>query len=55
MARYFGQTVGVAVNGAFFDRFTAVPVFLIAAAGLTALGLWFARALKQRRDGSVLK
>lgn len=54
-ALYLGQTVGVAVNGALFDRFTAVPVFLIAAAGLTALGLWFARALKQRRDGSVLK
>ena len=54
-ALYLGQTAGVAAGGALFDRFTAVPVFLIAAAGLTALGLWFARALKQRRDGSVLK
>jgi MFS transporter, YNFM family, putative membrane transport protein len=52
-ALYLGQTVGVAINGAIFDRFTAVPVFLIAAAGLTALGLWFARALKQRRASGV--
>jgi predicted MFS family arabinose efflux permease len=52
-ALYLGQTVGVAVNGAIFDRFTAVPVFLIAAAGLTALGLWFARALKKRRESGV--
>jgi MFS transporter, YNFM family, putative membrane transport protein len=52
-ALYLGQTVGVAVNGAIFDRFTAVPVFLIAAAGLTALGLWFARALRQRRESGV--
>jgi len=28
-------------------------VFLIAAAGLTALGLWFARALKRRRETGV--
>ena len=52
-ALYLGQTVGVAVNGAIFDRFTAVPVFLIAAAGLTALGLWFARALRKRRETGV--
>jgi predicted MFS family arabinose efflux permease len=52
-ALYLGQTAGVAVNGVIFDRFTAVPVFLIAAVGLTALGLWFARALKQRRESGV--
>ena len=52
-ALYLGQTVGVAVNSTIFDRFTAVPVFLIAAAGLTTLGLWFARALKRRRESSV--
>jgi YNFM family putative membrane transporter len=45
---YLGQTAGVAVNGAIFDRFTAVPVFLIAAAGMLALGLWFSHALKRR-------
>jgi YNFM family putative membrane transporter len=47
-ALYLGQTLGVAINGVIFDRFTAVPVFLIAAAGLLALALWFARALKRR-------
>ena len=52
-ALYLGQTLGVAINGLIFDRFTAVPVFIIAAAGLLALGLWFARALKQRRDAGV--
>src|SRR5262245_10196351 len=48
-ALYFGQTLGVAINGMIFDRFTAVPVFAIAATGLLAFGLWFARALRQRR------
>ena len=47
-ALYFGQTVGVAFNGLIFDRFTAVPVFLGAAAILLVLGLWFARALRAR-------
>jgi MFS transporter, YNFM family, putative membrane transport protein len=49
-ALYLGQTLGVAINGVIFDRFTAVPVFLIAAAGLLALALWFARALRRRRE-----
>jgi predicted MFS family arabinose efflux permease len=52
-ALYLGQTVGVALGGAIFDRFTAVPVFLIAAAGLLALGLWFARELVRRRELGV--
>jgi YNFM family putative membrane transporter len=47
---YLGQTAGVAANSVIFDRFTAVPVFLIAAAGLLALSLWFAHALRRRRD-----
>ncbi len=47
-ALYLGQTAGVAVNGAIFDRFTAVPVFLVAAIVLLALGLWFSRQLKRR-------
>ncbi len=49
-ALYLGQTLGVAVNSFIFDRFTAVPVFVIAAAGLLGLGLWFARVLRQRRE-----
>jgi predicted MFS family arabinose efflux permease len=52
-ALYLGQTLGVAINGMVFDRFTAVPVFVIAAVGLLALALWFARTLKQRRGKGV--
>ena len=48
-ALYLGQTAGVAAGGIVIDRFTAVPLFLVAAAGLLALALWFARALKRRR------
>ena len=47
-ALYLGQTLGVAINGIIFDHFTAVPVFVVAAAGLLAVGLWFARALRRR-------
>jgi len=47
-ALYLGQTAGVAAGGVIFDRFTAVPVFLAAAAVLLALGLWFSRQLKRR-------
>src|SRR6476620_7739120 len=43
-ALYLGQTVAVAIFGLVFDRFTAVPVFLTAAAGVFALGLLCARA-----------
>ncbi len=53
-ALYLGQTAGVAINGAIFDRFTAVPVFLIAAAILLALGLWFSRQLKRRAQISAV-
>src|SRR5436190_23071952 len=49
-ALYLGQTVGVAINGVIFDRFTAVPVFVIAAAGLLGLSLWFARALRRHAE-----
>jgi MFS transporter, YNFM family, putative membrane transport protein len=48
-ALYLGQTLGVAVNGIVFDHFGSLPVFAIAAAGLLGLGLWFARALRQRQ------
>ena len=52
-ALYLGQTAGVAANSVIFDRFTGVPVFLIAAAGLLGLGLWFARELRRRRNELV--
>jgi YNFM family putative membrane transporter len=48
-ALYLGQTVGVAAGGVVFDHFTAVPLFLAAAAVLLGLSLWFARQLKRRR------
>jgi len=47
-ALYLGQTAGVAAGGVVFDRLTAVPLFLVSAAVLLALGLWFARALTRR-------
>jgi predicted MFS family arabinose efflux permease len=49
-ALYLGQTLGVAINAVIFDRFTAVPVFVIAAAGLLGLSLWFARALRRHAE-----
>ena len=52
-ALYLGQTAGVAAGGVVFDRLTAVPVFLIAAAVLLALALWFARQLKRRRSQTM--
>jgi predicted MFS family arabinose efflux permease len=48
-ALYLGQTAGVAAGGVVFDHFTAVPLFLAAAAVLLGLSLWFARQLKRRR------
>lgn len=47
-ALYLGQTAGVAIAGIAFDRFTAVPVFLVAALALLMLGWWLARSLKRR-------
>jgi len=52
-ALYLGQTVGVAVNGILFDRFGAIPVFVTGGAGLLGLGLWFARALRQRQGLTI--
>jgi hypothetical protein len=43
----------VAINGIVFDHFGSLPVFAIAAAGLLGLGLWFARALRQRQGEVV--
>jgi len=47
-ALYLGQTAGVAAGGVVFDRVTAVPLFLAAAAVLLALALWFANQLRRR-------
>jgi len=52
-ALYFGQTLGVAINAPIFDRFSAVPVFLISGVGLLALGLWLAHVLRQRRSAGL--
>jgi predicted MFS family arabinose efflux permease len=52
-ALYFGQTLGVAINAPVFDRFSAVPVFLISGASLLALGLWLAHVLRQRRAAGL--
>ena len=52
-ALYFGQTFGVAINAPIFDRFSAVPVFVISGAGLLALGLWLAHVLRQRRAAGL--
>jgi predicted MFS family arabinose efflux permease len=49
-AIYLGQTLGVQLAALVFDRAGGVPLFLLAAAVLPALGIWFARAL--RRQGS---
>ncbi|MFA6265537.1 MAG: MFS transporter [Pseudolabrys sp.] len=47
-ALYLGQTAGVAVFAVIYDRFTAVPAFVIAAAMLAWLGLWISRHLRRR-------
>jgi hypothetical protein len=41
------------MNGIVFDRFGAIAVFVTAAAGLLGLGLWFARALRQRQNEEI--
>ena len=47
---YLGQTAGVASSGFIFDHFTAMPVFLSAAAILAALGWWLSASLKRRAE-----
>ncbi len=47
-AIYLGQVVGVAAGALVFDRFSAVPLFLVTAAALPALAFWFARELRRR-------
>ncbi len=52
-ALYLGQTAGVAAGGAVFDRFTAVPLFVISGVVLLVLSLWFASQLKRRSGKTV--
>jgi predicted MFS family arabinose efflux permease len=52
-ALYFGQTLGVAINAPIFDRFNAVPVFVMSGTGLLALGLWLAHVLRKRRSAGL--
>ena len=47
-ALYIGQMAGVALGSPVFDRYAGVPLFIAAAIGLAALGLFLARALQQR-------
>ena len=52
-ALYLGQTAGVAAAAFAFDRYKGVPVFLVAATVLLALGFWFARMLKARAMAGI--
>ena len=45
-AIYLGQMIGVGVGALIFDRFSAVPLFLLTAVALPALSLWFAHKLR---------
>jgi YNFM family putative membrane transporter len=47
-AIYLGQMLGVAAGALVFDRFTAVPLFLVTAITLPALAWWFAGKLRRR-------
>ena len=47
-AIYLGQMLGVAAGAFVFDRFTAVPLFVVTAIALPVLGWWFARRLRKR-------
>ena len=47
-ALYLGQTLGVAAGAFVVDRYSAVPLFVVAAMALPALALWFAQHLRTR-------
>ena len=47
-AIYLGQMLGVAAGALVFDRFTAVPLFVLTAAALPVVAVWFARELHRR-------
>jgi MFS transporter, YNFM family, putative membrane transport protein len=46
-AIYLGQMLGVAAGAVVFDRLGAVPLFVVTAMALPAVGVWFARGLKR--------
>jgi len=48
-AIYLGQSVGVPAAAFVFDRYTAVPLFIVTAIALPALAWWFARELQRHR------
>src|SRR5262249_37015665 len=52
-AIYLGQTLGVAAGALVFDRFMAVPLFVVAAVSLPALAWWVAAKIRRRtmQDG----
>lgn len=52
-AIYMGITVGVAAAAPIVDRFTAVPVFLLSAAGFPLICAIFARGLARRRQAAA--
>jgi predicted MFS family arabinose efflux permease len=54
-AIYLGQTLGVAAGALVFDRFSAVPLFLLTAGVLPAVALWFAHELRRRGSVSARK
>ena len=54
-ALYLGQTAGVAANSVIFDRFTAVPVFLIAAAWAAGARPLVRAPAQERRDDIRVK
>jgi len=47
-AIFVGQTAGVAAGALVIDRLGAVPLFLVTAAAVPVLAIWFARELKRR-------
>ena len=51
-AIYLGQTLGVVAAAVVFDRFTAVPLFVLAAIVLPVLGAWFASKLDRRAQSA---
>jgi len=46
-AIFVGQTAGVAAGALVIDRLGAVPLFLVTAAAVPVLAIWFARELKR--------
>jgi predicted MFS family arabinose efflux permease len=52
-ALYLGQTLGVAVAAPIIDRYSVVPLYVVTAGLLVALGLWFAHKLSARQSAGL--